>query len=215
MLYHDRSIPTRNTLSSQLSTSKGETSFSEQQEQLVKNSNNIVLQSVPSPSNIWETIATIVLGKSFDLNSYEDRHNDENNNNNNNNNNNTNRRESNSSSRSSRNHNNNSCRMTFEEAREYAQMVTVLRAGLPAFGLAIFSKWVYPSLSLLLASYINDSGVFTVISQDLSQYIQNILTTSGLVFALLVGQTYYFMYQQQESTFLALYEEVTMAKNHY
>jgi len=52
-----------------------------------------------------------------------------------------------------------------------------------------------------------------VVAQDASQYIQNILTTSGLIFSLLVGQTYYFMYQQQEATYLALYEEVTMAKS--
>jgi len=59
----------------------------------------------------------------------------------------------------------------------------------------------------------DDAGVLAVVSQDASQYIQNILTTSGLVFSLLVGQTFYFMYQQQEAIYLALFEEVTMAKS--
>jgi hypothetical protein len=34
-----------------------------------------------------------------------------------------------------------------------------------------------------------------------------------LVFSLLVGQTYYFMYQQQEKIYLALFEEVSVAKS--
>jgi hypothetical protein len=68
-------------------------------------------------------------------------------------------------------------------------------------------------VAIALANLINDSGVFAVVAQDSSQYIQNILTTSGLTFSLLVGQTYYFMYQQQEAIYLSLFEEVTAAKS--
>lgn len=95
----------------------------------------------------------------------------------------------------------------------YAQIVSALRVGMPSLLMAITAKTVYPVIAMFLANSINDSGVFAVVAQDASQYIQNILTTSGLVFSLLVGQTYYFMYQQQESIYLALYEEVTMAKS--
>jgi hypothetical protein len=67
---------------------------------------------------------------------------------------------------------------------------------------------------LFIADLIHgDKAVFDVIANDYSQYIQNILTTSGLVFSLLVGQTYYFMYQQQEKIYLALFEEVSVAKS--
>eukprot|EP00581_Thalassiosira_minuscula_P010265 CAMPEP_0183709960 /NCGR_PEP_ID=MMETSP0737-20130205/5874_1 /TAXON_ID=385413 /ORGANISM="Thalassiosira miniscula, Strain CCMP1093" /LENGTH=617 /DNA_ID=CAMNT_0025938179 /DNA_START=102 /DNA_END=1955 /DNA_ORIENTATION=- len=56
-------------------------------------------------------------------------------------------------------------------------------------------------------------SVLTVLSNDLSQYVQNILTTCALLFGMLVGQTYYFMYQQQEHVFYALFAEVTEAKS--
>ena len=64
-----------------------------------------------------------------------------------------------------------------------------------------------------LATLMNDAGVFAVLSQDSSQFVQNFLTVSGLLFSILVGQTYYFMYQQQESIYLALFNEVTEAKS--
>lgn len=74
--------------------------------------------------------------------------------------------------------------------KDYVQMISALRIGLPAFGIAAVSNIIYPYVALTLASIINDGGVFAVVSQDASQYIQNILTTSGLVFSLLVGQTF-------------------------
>ena len=43
--------------------------------------------------------------------------------------------------------------------------------------------------------------------------MQNFLTVTGLTFSILVGQTYYFMYQQQESVFNSLFSEVTEAKS--
>jgi hypothetical protein len=79
--------------------------------------------------------------------------------------------------------------------------------------MAASSSIAYPYVAIALANLINDSGVFAVVAQDSSQYIQNILTTSGLIFSLLVGQTYYFMYQQQEAIYLSLFEEVTTAKS--
>jgi len=60
---------------------------------------------------------------------------------------------------------------------------------------------------------MNDAGVFAVLSQDSSQFVQNFLTVAGLLFSILVGQTFYFMYQQQESVYYALFQEVTEAKS--
>lgn len=97
--------------------------------------------------------------------------------------------------------------------KDFAQTVTLLRVGVPSLFLATSAKIAYPSVAMTLAALINDAGVFTVVAQDASQFIQNILTTSGLMFSILVGQTYYFMYQQQEAIYLALFEEVTMAKS--
>jgi len=100
-----------------------------------------------------------------------------------------------------------------EATRAYTQTVTLLRVGVPSFLLAVSAYVSYPPIAIALANLINDSGVFAVVSQDSSQYIQNVLTTSGLTFSLLVGQTYYFMYQQQEAIYLSLFQEVTTAKS--
>lgn len=99
-----------------------------------------------------------------------------------------------------------------ETTKLYTQTVTILRVGIPSLFLSASANIAYPYVSIALANLINDSGVFAVVAQDASQYIQNVLTTSGLVFSILVGQTYYFMYQQQEAIYLALFEEVTTAK---
>ena len=99
-----------------------------------------------------------------------------------------------------------------EEMKAYVQTVTLLRVGIPSLFLAASANIAYPHVALTLANLINDSGVFAVVAQDASQYIQNILTTSGLTFSILIGQTYYFMYQQQEKIYYALFEEVTAAK---
>lgn len=95
-----------------------------------------------------------------------------------------------------------------------AQIKTLVRVGLPAFLLAAIGSASYPSIAMLLAEILeNDHGVFAVLSQDASQYVQNILTTSGLMFSILVGYSYYFLYQQQERVFYALFEEVSEAKS--
>jgi hypothetical protein len=100
-----------------------------------------------------------------------------------------------------------------EQTRAFTNAVSLLRVGIPSLFLATSAKISYPTVAIQLANLIDDSGVFSVVAQDASQYIQNILTTSGLMFSILVGQTYYFMYQQQEAIYLALFEEVTMAKS--
>lgn len=83
----------------------------------------------------------------------------------------------------------------FEGAKSYTNTVSCLRVGLPSLFFAASAKISYPFVAIALANAIDDAGVFAVVSQDASQYIQNILTTSGLTFSILLGQTYYFMYQ--------------------
>jgi hypothetical protein len=80
------------------------------------------------------------------------------------------------------------------------QIKTLVRVCLPAILLSLVGIISYPSFAMLLAGIIGDEnhGAFAVLSQDASQYVQNILTSSGLMFSILVGYTYYFMYQQQE-----------------
>jgi hypothetical protein len=83
----------------------------------------------------------------------------------------------------------------FEGTKSYTNTVSLFRVGFPSLFLAASAKIAYPFVAIALANAIDDAGVFAVVSQDASQYIQNILTTSGLTFSILLGQTYYFMYQ--------------------
>jgi len=99
------------------------------------------------------------------------------------------------------------------ELKKYSQCVSLLRIGIPAIFFATIAGLAYPGISLWIAGLINDEGVFEVLSEDLSQYFQNILTTTGLMFTITVGYTYYFLYQQQEAIYLALFAEVAEAKS--
>jgi hypothetical protein len=93
------------------------------------------------------------------------------------------------------------------------QLITLLRVGIPSILSGITAYFLFPALALFLASIVNDAGVFAVLSQDSSQFVQNFLTVSGLLFSILVGQTYAFLYTQQEAVFYALFNEVTEAKS--
>ncbi|CAJ1936857.1 unnamed protein product [Cylindrotheca closterium] len=92
-------------------------------------------------------------------------------------------------------------------------LLTLFRVGIPSILSGILAFYAFPALSLWLCSFWNDAGVFAVLSQDSSQFVQNFLTVAGLLFSILVGQTYYFMYQQQEMVYYALFSEVTEAKS--
>ncbi len=93
------------------------------------------------------------------------------------------------------------------------QLITLFRVGIPSILAGITAFFLFPALALFLASIVNDTGVFAVLSQDSSQFVQNFLTVSGLLFSILIGQTYAFLYQQQEAVFYALFNEVTEAKS--
>mmetsp|Transcript_4906 Transcript_4906/g.7460 ORF Transcript_4906/g.7460 Transcript_4906/m.7460 type:complete len:387 (-) Transcript_4906:224-1384(-) len=93
------------------------------------------------------------------------------------------------------------------------QLITLLRVGIPSVISGLAATFAFPFLALFLASIVNDAGVFAVLSQDSSQFVQNFLTVSGLLFSILIGQTYAFLYTQQEAVFYALFNEVTEAKS--
>ena len=92
-------------------------------------------------------------------------------------------------------------------------ILTFIRIAVPSILAGIISFFIFPGLCLWLGSLFTESGVFTVLSQDSSQFVQNFLSVSSLLFSILVGQTYYFMYQQQEMIYYALFDEVTEAKS--
>jgi hypothetical protein len=92
-------------------------------------------------------------------------------------------------------------------------VLTFVRVIVPSIVAGVIAYLIFPALCLALCTTLNDAGVFAVLSQDSSQFVQNFLTVAGLLFSILVGQTYYFMYQQQEMVYYALFNEVTEAKS--
>ena len=70
------------------------------------------------------------------------------------------------------------------------QIFTLLRVSIPSILAGIVATLTFPGLSMGLATLMNDAGVFTVLSTDSSQFVQNFLTVAGLLFSILVGQTY-------------------------
>jgi hypothetical protein len=100
-----------------------------------------------------------------------------------------------------------------ETEKVKVSLITLLRVGVPSVVSGIMAFFLFPFLAIFLASLMNDAGVFAVLSQDSSQFVQNFLTVSGLLFSILIGQTYAFLYQQQEAVFYSLFNEVTEAKS--
>ena len=74
--------------------------------------------------------------------------------------------------------------------RRAMQIYTLLRVTIPSVLAGVASTLLFPALSMGLATMMNDAGVFTVLSTDSSQFVQNFLTVAGLLFSILVGQTY-------------------------
>jgi hypothetical protein len=83
------------------------------------------------------------------------------------------------------------------------QMLTLVRVGVPSLLAGIVAFLGFPAMG----------GVFAILSQDSSQFVQNFVSIASLLFSNLVVQTYYFMYQQQEMVYYALFNEVTEAKS--
>lgn len=73
--------------------------------------------------------------------------------------------------------------------RRKVQVKTLLRVIIPSVLSGLVAYLTFPAMALGLATTFNDAGVFTVLSTDSSQFVQNFLTVSGLLFSILVGQT--------------------------
>ncbi|GAB5361272.1 hypothetical protein AAMO2058_000699500 [Amorphochlora amoebiformis] len=83
---------------------------------------------------------------------------------------------------------------------------------IPSIVAAIGGTILFPAISIALRGMM-DLGEIYVISNDQGQFIQNFVTVNGLLFSILTGNAFYFLYQQQESLFYALFSEVSEAKS--
>lgn len=93
------------------------------------------------------------------------------------------------------------------------QLRTLLRVGIPSIAAGVLSTLIFPALARRAATVTNSAGIFTVLSPAAADYTGQFLSVIGLLYSLLVGQTYSFVYSQQEAIFYALYNEVTEAKS--
>jgi hypothetical protein len=78
-------------------------------------------------------------------------------------------------------------------AERRRQWITLGRVGLPSVLGGVAATLLFPAMALALASSMGGAdaaGVLTVLSTDSSQFVQNFLTVAGLLFSILVGQTY-------------------------
>jgi hypothetical protein len=89
---------------------------------------------------------------------------------------------------------------------------TLLRIILPSAAAASLALFFYTPFCLFLKS-IMDTGELSILANDSSQFMQNFLSLNGLLFSILAGNSFYFLYQQTEAIYYALYSEVSEAKS--
>jgi len=89
---------------------------------------------------------------------------------------------------------------------------TLLRVVLPSLVAGVGAALIFPAISLFLKTFL-DAGELSILGNDSSQFVQNFVTVNGLLFSILAGNTYYFLYQQTENMYYALYSEVSEAKS--
>ena len=98
------------------------------------------------------------------------------------------------------------------DTRSKQAVSTLLRVALPTVIATIVGFVYFDNLSLYIRSTL-DIGTIRILQADDAQFIQNFLTVIGLLFSILAGNAYSALYQQQESIYFALFQEVSEAKS--
>ena len=84
---------------------------------------------------------------------------------------------------------------------------TLSRVALPTLISTALAYVYFDNLSLFIRSTL-DAGTIRVVAADEAQFVQNFLTSMGLLFTILAGTAYSALYRQQEDIYEALYSEV-------
>lgn len=100
------------------------------------------------------------------------------------------------------------------QIRSEQALSSILRIGIPSALSALAGFLYFDNLSYTLTQTL-DPATLRVLASDNStgQFIQNFLVVIDLLFAILAGNAYAELYQQQESIYFALYNEVSLAKS--
>ena len=96
--------------------------------------------------------------------------------------------------------------------RASVQIVTILRLGVPSIIAGTASALAFPSLCRGIISVMCRNGGPAAVCAS-AGFVEQFLGVMGLLFSLLLGQTYGFVYSQQEAIYYALFNEVTEAKS--
>jgi len=104
-------------------------------------------------------------------------------------------------------------RSLFETRSEQA-LSSLFRIVFPSLVAAVAGFLYFDNLSIYLSDTL-DADTIRVLAGDNStgQFVQNFLVVIDLLFAILAGNAYTALYQQQESIYFALYKEVSIAKS--
>ncbi len=97
-------------------------------------------------------------------------------------------------------------------ASKERQLSTAIRVALPTLVASVLGFLYFDNLSLYIRGTL-DIGTIRILMADEAQFIQNFLTVIGLLFSILAGNAYSALYQQQESIYFALFQEVSEAKS--
>ena len=93
------------------------------------------------------------------------------------------------------------------EMRAKLAQTTLARVAVPTLLSTLVAYVYFDNLSLLIAADL-ENGTIRLVARDEAQFIQNFLTSMGLLFTILAGTAYTALYRQQEDIYEALYSEV-------
>mmetsp|Transcript_11307 Transcript_11307/g.18642 ORF Transcript_11307/g.18642 Transcript_11307/m.18642 type:complete len:381 (-) Transcript_11307:761-1903(-) len=96
--------------------------------------------------------------------------------------------------------------------RGFFELKTLIRVLFPAIISGAIAYATLPTLNNQIASYVlkvTDPGKISM----LGDAVQSFISLVGLLYSILVGQVFGFLYSQQEALYLALFDEVTESKS--
>ncbi len=99
-----------------------------------------------------------------------------------------------------------------KKERGFFELKTLIRVLFPAIISGAIAYATLPTLNNQIASFVqrvSDPGKISI----LGDAVQSFISLVGLLYSILVGQVFGFLYSQQEALYLALFDEVTEAKS--
>ena len=99
------------------------------------------------------------------------------------------------------------------QIRTSQALTTINRIGIPTVAASVLGFVLFDNLSVYISTSLPPQTLAILSRDNLSgQYVQNFLLVIDLLFAILAGNAYAELYQQQESIYMALYREVSVAQ---